>query len=71
MVRSSKIGEAYRLAEATISDETGTMKLVLWNDQIRQVNVGDKVRVEGGYVTSFRGEPQLSISRYGRIIILL
>jgi len=70
-VRSGRTGETYRLAEAAIGDETGTMKLVLWNDQIRQVNVGDKVRVEGGYVSSFCGERQLSISRYGRIIILL
>jgi len=70
-VRSGRTGETYRLAEAMIGDQTGTMKLVLWNDQIRQVDVGDKVRIEGGYVKSFRGEPQLSISRYGRIIILL
>jgi len=70
-VRSGRTGEMYRLAEAAIGDETGTMKLVLWSDQVRQVDVGDKVRIEGGYVTSFRGEPQLSISRYGRIISLL
>jgi GNAT superfamily N-acetyltransferase len=71
MVRSSKTGETYRLAEATIRDETGMMKLVLWNDQIRQVDVDDKVRIEGGYVRSFRGELQLSISRYGHIFIML
>jgi len=59
------------LAEATIRDETGMMKLVLWNDQIRQVDVNDKVRIEGGYVRSFRGELQLSISRYGHIVIIL
>jgi GNAT superfamily N-acetyltransferase len=70
-VRSGRTGKTYRLAEAAIGDKTGTMKLVLWNDQIRQVNVGDKVRVEGGYVMSFRGEPQLSIGRYGRVIIPL
>lgn len=70
-VRSSKTGETYRLAETVIGDETGTIKLVLWNDQIRQVNVNDKVRIEGGYVTSFRGELQLSMSRYGHIVIAL
>jgi GNAT superfamily N-acetyltransferase len=70
-VRSGRTSETYRLAEAVMGDETGTMKLVLWDDQIRQVNVNDKARIEGGYVTSFRGEPQLSISRYGRIVIML
>jgi len=70
-VRSGGTGETYRLAEAVIGDETGTVKLVLWNDQTRQVNAGDRVRIEGGYVKSFRGELQLSISRYGHIIIVL
>ena len=60
----------HRVADTTIQDETGTIKLTLWNEQIEQVNVNDKIKIENGYVTSFRGEIQLNIGRYGRLSIL-
>ena len=58
-----------RVANATIKDETGTIKLTLWNDQIEQVNVNDTIKIENGYVTSFRGEIQLNIGRYGKLTV--
>jgi replication factor A1 len=61
--------ETYKVATAMISDGTGTIKLTLWNDQINQVNVNDKVKVEKGYVTSFKGEIQLNIGRYGILTV--
>ena len=61
--------ETYKVATAMIADETGTIKLTLWNDQINQVNVNDKVKVEKGYVTSFKGEIQLNIGKYGILTV--
>jgi replication factor A1 len=61
--------ETYKVATAIIADETGTIKLTLWNDQINQVNLNDKVKVEKGYVTSFKGEIQLNIGRYGILTV--
>ncbi len=61
--------QTYRVATATIADETGTVKLTLWNDQIEQVNVNDLIRVQNGYVTSFRGEIQLNIGKYGTFTV--
>ena len=61
--------ETHRVATAMIADDTGTIKLTLWNDQINQVNVNDKIKVENGYVTSFRGEIQLNIGRYGTLTV--
>jgi replication factor A1 len=60
----------HRVADTTISDETGTIKLTLWNEQIEQVNVNDNIKIENGYVTSYRGEIQLNVGRYGRLNIL-
>ena len=60
----------HRVADTTITDETGTIKLTLWNEQIEQVNINDDIKVENGYVTSFRGEIQLNVGRYGRLNIL-
>jgi replication factor A1 len=61
--------ETYKVATAMITDETGTIKLTLWNDQISKVNINDKVKVEKGYVTSFKGEIQLNIGKYGILTI--
>ena len=61
--------EMYKVATAMIADESGTIKLTLWNDQINQVNVNDKVKVEKGYVTSFKGEIQLNIGKYGILTV--
>jgi len=69
--RSRTTGESLRVAEAAISDETGTIKLALWNEQINQVHTNDKVRIYNGYVTSFKGEKQLNIGRYGTLVILI
>jgi len=61
--------ETYKVATAVIADETGTVKLTLWNDQINRVNVNDKVKVENGYVTSFKGEIQLNVGKYGTLTV--
>lgn len=61
--------ETYRVAEATVGDETGQIKLTLWNDQIEQVSENSTVKVENGYVTSFKGEIQLNVGRYGKLTV--
>jgi len=65
-VRSRYGNGTFRVATATIGDETGTIKLTLWNEQIDKVNVDDTINIENGYVKSFRGEIQLNIGKYGR-----
>jgi replication factor A1 len=59
----------HRVATAIISDGTGKIKLTLWNDQIDQVNVNDNVKIENGYITTFRGEMQLNVGRYGKLTV--
>jgi len=68
-VQSRYGDKTYKVATAIIGDETGTIKLTLWNEQIDQVNVDNKVKVENGYVTSFRGEIQLNVGRYGTLTV--
>ncbi len=69
-VRSKFTNETFRVADATIEDETGTISLTLWNEQTEQVNVGDRVRIENGYIKSFRGELQLNSGKYGTLTVL-
>jgi len=61
--------ETYTVADAVVADETGSIKLTLWNEQIDQVNVNDKIKIENGYVTSFKGEIQLNVGKYGKLTV--
>ena len=62
-----RAGGTSTVADATIRDDSGTIKLSLWGEQINSVDVGDKVKIENGYTKSFRGEIQLNIGRYGKL----
>jgi len=60
--------EAY-VSNVLLSDNTGTIRLSLWNGQIDDVNVGDTVSIENGKVTTFFGEPRLKIGRTGTMSV--
>jgi len=66
-VRSRYGNQMHRVVTATISDETGTVKLTLWNEQIDKVSVDDTISIENGYVNAFRGEIQLNVGKYGKL----
>ncbi len=69
-VRARYTDETYRVADATIEDETGTITLTLWNEQIDQIDVGDRVKIENGYIKSYQGELQLNSGKYGTLTVL-
>jgi replication factor A1 len=66
---TTRAGEQSRVAEAMVTDDSGTVKLTLWNEQIDQVKADNTVTIENGYVTSFRGETQLNVGRYGKLTV--
>jgi len=66
---TTRRGEQSRVATAVVSDDSGTVKLNLWNEQIDQVKPNDNVTIENGYVDSFRGETQLNVGRYGKLTV--
>lgn len=68
-VRSRFKDETYRIVDAIVADETGSVKLTLWNDQIEKVSVGDNIKIENGYVTSFKSELQLNVGKFGTLTV--
>lgn len=66
---TTRTGEQSRVATATVTDDSGSVKLTLWNEQIDQVAADNNVVIENGYVTSFRGETQLNVGRYGKLTV--
>ena len=59
-----------RVADATLQDETGTITLTLWGDDITRYSVGQKVKITDGWVKDFRGKLQISMGRSGRIEVV-
>ncbi len=70
MVRSRRRRETLSVTEAAIVDASGRVLLTLWNEQIRQVEVGDRLRVENGYTSTYRGILQLNVGRAGKLVKL-
>jgi len=62
-----RTGGTAQVADAVLSDDTGKIKLSLWDDQIGMMNEGDEVSIENGYTQAFRGENSLNIGRYGKL----
>jgi len=60
-------GSPHRVCDALVGDETGSIYLTLWDDNIGKVNENDTIRVENGYVTLFKGNMRLNIGRYGKL----
>jgi len=65
-----KFGKSGRVATAIAKDETGDVKLTLWNDQIDQVKAGDKVHISNGYVNEWQGEKQLTTGKMGKLEVV-
>jgi len=65
-----KAGGQAQVADAIIKDETGQIKLTLWDAQIKMVKPGSKVTVENGYINSFKGENSLNVGKYGKLNIV-
>lgn len=65
-----KFGKKGRVCNATVKDDSGEIKLSLWNEQVDNVNVGDRVHVINGYVNEFQGELQLTAGKFGRLEVV-
>jgi replication factor A1 len=60
-------GSAHKVCDALVGDETGSIYLTLWDDNIDKVDVEHTIRIENGYVTLFKGNMRLNIGKYGKL----
>ena len=65
-----KFGRAGKVCNAVAMDDSGKVKLTLWNEQVDQVNAGDKVHITNGYVSEWQGELQLTTGKFGKLEIV-
>ncbi|MGD0318703.1 MAG: DNA-binding protein [Nitrososphaerales archaeon] len=65
-----RTGDSARVADCMLKDESGQIKLSLWDDQIDMVKQGSKIRITNGYTNSFRSELRLNVGKYGKLEVL-
>ncbi len=46
------------------------VKVTLWNEQINQVEEGNKIKIENGWVSEFRGDLQVSTGKKGTLTVI-
>lgn len=56
-----------RITTVTFEDETGTIDLTLWEEEIDAIEEGAKVHIKGAYVREWADDIQLNIGRDGNI----
>ncbi len=61
----TRFGNCASVANALVSDDTGKIRLCLWNDQISLVAVGDTVQIENATISQFKNERQLRVGKNG------
>ena len=61
-------GKTNRVAEALVGDETGTVLMTFWNENIDLASPGATLQVKNGYVSFFKGSMRLNVGRYGSIV---
>ena len=65
----TKFGPA-QVAEAILKDDSGSITLSLFDEDIAKVSPGAKVQIENGYAGSYKGKVQLNVGRYGKLVVL-
>jgi replication factor A1 len=66
----NKFGKSGRVCNAIVQDDSGKIKLSLWNEDCDRVNVGDKLKMTEGWVGEYQGEMQLSTGRAGKLEVV-
>jgi replication factor A1 len=66
----TRLGSSASVSNILVSDETGTIRMSLWNRQINSISKGDIIELENGKVASYRGQLQLRIGRKGSLNVI-
>lgn len=60
-------GGTKKVRNGILKDGTGEISFVLWGGEVELVSEGDQIRIVEGWVKDYKGRPQVSLGRTGRI----
>ena len=61
----TQFGNTVMVVNALVQDDTGKIKLCLWEGQIDSITVGENIEIRNAHVCVFRGERQLRLGKKG------
>lgn len=61
----TQFGNTVMVVNAVVGDDTGKIKLCLWEGQIGAITVGNNIELRNAQVCVFRGEKQLRLGKNG------
>lgn len=60
-------GTTTRVRNGVLRDGTGEVAIVLWGREVELVAEGDRIRIVDGWVKEYKGRPEVSLGRTGRL----
>jgi hypothetical protein len=66
----TQYGNSAMITNALIGDETGKVKLCLWNEQADFLSTGDTVQIKNASISTYKGEKQVRLGKGGTVSIL-
>lgn len=64
---ATRDGGRKKVRNGRLKDATGEIALVLWGSEVDLVAEGDRIAIVDGWVSDYRGRPQLSLGRSGKL----
>lgn len=65
-----KFGKTGKVCSIKVKDDSGKIKLTLWNEDIDKIKEGDKIHLENGWCSEYQGEKQVSAGKFGKIEVI-
>lgn len=66
----TRYGNSAVVTNVWIADETGKVRLCLWNEQAGSFSESDRIQIRNASVSTFKGERQLRLGKNGTISVL-
>ena len=63
-------GGTLKMCNATGEDETGSVTVTLWQQDVDKVNVGDTIKITKGWAQEYQGKLQVSSGRFGQLEVV-
>jgi replication factor A1 len=61
-------GVEHEILELEVGEKSGSIRIVMWDNKIiSNLKEGNIVRIENGFVTSFKGIWRVNVGRYGSL----
>lgn len=64
-----RTGRMHRVAELQAADESASILLTIWDDDIESIEIGKSYVIRNGYVNEFNHRMRLTRGRFGEILL--